>query len=71
MNNYTPKPGAPTQRVWTTDQVMQRLGLSNPQPLYQAKAKNEAYQKGEWLAIAAGPRNRWLFCRILPSPQRH
>lgn len=69
MTNSTSNSIDSSKRFWTTEQVMQRLKLSNPKPLYLAKAQNEAYQKGKLLALSAGKRNRWLLCQVLPSPQ--
>ena len=69
MTNSTSNPGNSSKETWTTEQTMQQMKLSNPKPLYQAKAQNRAYQKGKLLALSAGKRNRWLLCKILPSPQ--
>ncbi len=69
MTDSTPNPGDSSKKFWTTEQVMQRLKLSNPRPLYQAKVRNEPYKEGKLLALSTGKRNRWLLCQILSSPQ--
>lgn len=57
------------QSFWTTEQVVQRLKLPNPRPLYMAKARNEPYLQKNYLVFATGKRNRWLFCKIQPYYQ--
>jgi len=59
------------QSFWTTEQIVQRLKLSNPRPLYMAKAQNQPYIQGNYLVFATGTRNRWWFCKIQPYHQKN